>query len=133
MHYLSRMFLLSIAISTSYASTILPRQTTCPPVWKQITAELSTFFEGGKGCEQLARAAIRAAFHDCFPGPGFCDGSLLTNDEIDWQVSRGMDDIVAFLQEIVARHGVGNADIIQFAAGKRNAGLRRCKVGLMAN
>jgi manganese peroxidase len=77
-------------------------------------------FETGLGCTQPARAAIRAAFHDCFPSPGFCDGSLLTNGEIDWPVSRGMEDIVQTLQNIVARYGVGNADLIQFAAGSLN-------------
>jgi hypothetical protein len=108
---------LSIAITAGYASTLLSRQTTCPPVWSQISHEFSDAFEGGKGCEQIARAAIRAAFHDCFPGPGHCDGSLLTNGEIDWEVSRGMEDIVSLLQAKVATYGVGNADIIQFAAG----------------
>ncbi|EPE28317.1 Heme-dependent peroxidase [Glarea lozoyensis ATCC 20868] len=116
----------SIAATVAYASTLLPRQTTCPPVWSQITQELSGAFEGGKGCEQIARAAIRAAFHDCFPGPGFCDGSLLTNNEIDWPVSRGMEDIVALLQDKVARYGVGNADMIQFAAAHA---IRSCTDG----
>ena len=51
--------------------------------------------------------------------------SLLTNHDIDWPVSRGMEDIVAFLRELVATYGVGRADIIQFSAGERDSTLQK--------
>jgi hypothetical protein len=39
----------------------------CPSVWYQVKAELNTTFTAGSGtqCNDLARAAIRAVFHDC--------------------------------------------------------------------
>lgn len=76
-------------------------------------------FEEGKGCTPDARAAIRAAFHDCFPGTG-CDGSLILAEELTWNQSRGMEFIGSVLKDKAATYGVGVADIIQFAAGKQN-------------
>lgn len=76
-------------------------------------------FEEGKGCTPDARAAIRAAFHDCFPGTGGCDGSLILAGELEWNQSRGMEFIGSVLKDKAAAHGVGVADIIQFAAGEQ--------------
>lgn len=38
---------------------------TCPPVWKEISAELTQQFLTGGECNPDARAAIRLIFHDC--------------------------------------------------------------------
>ncbi|OCL04916.1 hypothetical protein AOQ84DRAFT_380115 [Glonium stellatum] len=58
---------------------LIARRTSRPPVWKYVTTELTTMFSGflGTNCIGDALAAIRAAFHDCFPGDGGCDGSLI--------------------------------------------------------
>lgn len=38
----------------------------CPAVWTQVSAALTKMFLGSDGqCTDLARAAIRASFHDC--------------------------------------------------------------------
>ena len=44
--------------------------TQCPAVWHQISSDLSALFLSGGQCNDDARAAIRAAFHDCFPDGG---------------------------------------------------------------
>lgn len=36
----------------------------CPPIWSTIASDLSKSFIGPNGCTDLARGAIRFAFHD---------------------------------------------------------------------
>jgi hypothetical protein len=36
----------------------------CPAIWSTIASDLSQFFIGPNGCTDLARGAIRFAFHD---------------------------------------------------------------------
>ena len=83
-----------------------------------IANELTTVFEDDNGCTQAARQAIRAPFHDCFAGPGGCDGSfILAPAELQWAANEPLQDIGAILKQKVAAYNVSAADLVQFAAG----------------
>jgi hypothetical protein len=108
--------------------TIKPRQTTCPAVWNQVATELSTTFLNTTDqlCNDDARAAIRAAFHDCGSWntsvAGGCDGSLiLAPEELTRDENNGLQDIGAKLLALTQKYqaidsSVTAADMIQFAA-----------------
>ncbi|KAF2803698.1 heme peroxidase [Mytilinidion resinicola] len=85
----------------------------CPQVWWTIATELKLSFLGVGGCNNLARQAIRAAFHDCFVDG--CNGSLMLSGECDRSENNGLEDICAQLPTVRAKYGVGMADLIQFA------------------
>ncbi|KAF2453287.1 heme peroxidase [Lineolata rhizophorae] len=88
----------------------------CPSVWKDVSDDLTAIFLGDNGeCTALARGAIRAAFHDCFPGAG-CDGSLILGNEFTNFQNRGIPPIAEALKPIAEDREVGYADLIQFAA-----------------
>jgi hypothetical protein len=90
----------------------------CPIVWNSISTELTTVFLSNNTCNEDARAAIRAAFHDCFPTGG-CDGSLfLANSELSRPENTFIGPVVWMLGSLAEIHQVGVADMIQFAAGK---------------
>ncbi|KAF2496869.1 heme peroxidase, partial [Lophium mytilinum] len=93
-------------------------QTACPAVWKNISSELSTMFAGtlALSCTDDALAAIRAGFHDCFPGDGGCDGSLILANEYSRTENNGLADISQKLAALASKYGVGTADMISFAA-----------------
>lgn len=90
----------------------------CPAVWTDVATELkSTFIDSDGNCNDDARAAIRLAFHDCFPGA--CDGSIILADECtDRGENTQMIDICSTLGTMATNFTVGVADLIQFAAGK---------------
>ena len=67
-------------------------------------------------CNNLARAAVRAAFHDCFNGA--CDGSLFLAGELSRQENLGLADGVTQLGKLAQRFKVGVADMFQYAGGK---------------
>ncbi len=86
-----------------------------------------SFVSGGQ-CTDLARAAIRYAFHDAGtfstklpsypPASGGADGSLLLSGEISCPENSGLQDYHNFIKGILAQYksqGVGAADLIQFA------------------
>ncbi|KAH8674160.1 versatile peroxidase VPL1 [Xylariales sp. PMI_506] len=109
----------------------------CPAVWKQVKAELNTKFMDGKKCNALARAAIRAIFHDCGSWDttqgltGGCDGSLIVGSdakgrELDRSENRGLSGIAGVLQDIATRYNVSVADTIVFAG---NAAIVLCPGG----
>ncbi|OTA93720.1 putative class II peroxidase [Hypoxylon sp. CO27-5] len=88
----------------------------CPSVWTDVAADLKlTFLDTDGNCNDDARAAIRLAFHDCFPGS--CDGSIILADEC---TGRGENtqlvDICSTLSDKATLFDVGTADLIQFAA-----------------
>ncbi|KAL6154430.1 hypothetical protein ACJBU6_07694 [Exserohilum turcicum] len=87
---------------------------TCPPIWTQISATLTQQFSANGQCTDAARAAIRAAFHDCFPGA--CDGSLILANECAQPVNAAMTRICSNLANVASQTKVGVADLIQFAA-----------------
>jgi manganese peroxidase len=95
----------------------LKRGGTCPAVWNQISTDLTSLFLSGGQCNDDARAAIRAAFHDCFPDGG-CDGSLAIPAELARPENAAMTSAVNSVAALALKYNVTNADMIQFAAGK---------------
>lgn len=99
----------------------------CPPVWANISSDLTTQFLGSDGlCTDDARAAIRAAFHDAGTYSlklaaegrvgGGADGSLILAKEYNRTESQGLVDISTKLHALALQYHVGVADTIQFAA-----------------
>ncbi|KAI0844187.1 putative class II peroxidase [Daldinia vernicosa] len=88
----------------------------CPAVWTDVAADLKeTFLDSSGKCTDDARAAIRLAFHDCFPSA--CDGSIiLANECTDRGENAQMVDICSKLGDKATQFSVGTADLIQFAA-----------------
>jgi hypothetical protein len=95
----------------------------CPAVWTQVSQALTKIFVDGSGqCTDLARAAVRASFHDCGTWSstqgmsGGCDGSLaLSAEENARPANRGLQQISQTLQGLATQYKVGVADIIAFA------------------
>ncbi|KAJ0164796.1 Manganese peroxidase 3 [Colletotrichum tanaceti] len=101
-------FLLALLLSL----TTICHARSCPPVWTKVAADLRSSFAG---CPSEARQAMRAAFHDCFPGS--CDGSLiLANECIDREENLQMQPICEILGEKAIAYNVSTADMIQAAA-----------------
>jgi manganese peroxidase len=112
------------------ATSIQADRGECPGVWRTISKDLTSSFVSGGECTDLARAAIRYAFHDAGtfsrklptvpPASGGADGSLLLNGgEIGRQENRGLEEYHGFVTGKFAQYksqGVGAADLIQFAA-----------------
>jgi Peroxidase len=99
----------------------------CPQIWFQIsTALTSAFTSGATGgqCNDLARGAIRAAFHDCgswnqtLGTSAGCDGSLFLAKEYTRSENAGLEQVVPQLGAMAQSFGVGVADFFQFAGGK---------------
>jgi len=93
---------------------------TCPAVWTKVSAELTTKYLGADGlCNDDARAAIRAIFHDCGAWStelGFtngCDGSL--QFELARGENGGLTPIVTYLVSMAAKYSVSVADMINFS------------------
>jgi manganese peroxidase len=101
----------------------------CPDIWRTISKDLTTSFLSGGECTDLARGAIRYAFHDAAtfsqklpsfpPASGGADGSLLLNgEEIGRAENRGLEEYHGFITGKFAQYksrGVGAADLVQFA------------------
>ncbi|KAE9983588.1 hypothetical protein EG328_009756 [Venturia inaequalis] len=92
----------------------------CPTVWTSVSAELTTKFLLKDGtCNDDARAAIRAIFHDCgawsteLKLTNGCDGSL--QFELLRGENGGLTPITTYLVGLAAKHKVGVADTINFA------------------
>jgi hypothetical protein len=83
----------------------------CPPVWLQVSQKLNAMFAG---CNDAARAAIRATFHDCFPKFG-CDGSIAIPEELNRPENSPMSTTVTALRSLAQQMEVGVADMIVFA------------------
>lgn len=94
-----------------------PPEPECREVWKYIGKELKHWFIDDYGeCTQLAAQAVRLPFHDCFPDGG-CDGSIILTDECTTRIeNEQMIPICGVLYKIFNDHGVGAADLINFAA-----------------
>lgn len=86
----------------------------CPTVWTTISTALTAQFLADGQCTDAARAAIRAAFHDCFNGA--CDGSLILADECSNSENAGLAQLCGNLANVSTQNNVGVADLIQFAA-----------------
>lgn len=126
------LLLLSVAGIQAYGS--------CPGVWRTISTDLTASFVSGGQCTDLARGAIRYAFHDAGtfskklpvvpPASGGADGSLLLNgDEIGRAEHGGLQEYHNFIKgkfDQYKSRGVGAADLIQFAG---NHGVVSCPGG----
>jgi catalase (peroxidase I) len=86
----------------------------CPAVWSEISTTLTEQFLLDGQCTDAARAAIRAAFHDCFNGA--CDGSLILANECANSENVGLERLCGNLATVAQDKNVGVADLIQFAA-----------------
>jgi hypothetical protein len=118
MHFLHVLLFAALAASTQLAVQYSARSTqTCPGVWTTISSELTTAFLSNNTCNADARAAIRAAFHDCFPDGG-CDGSIFLAGELSRAENWSIGPTIWMLGTLAKKHDVGVADMIQFAAGK---------------
>ncbi|KAF2451596.1 class II peroxidase [Karstenula rhodostoma CBS 690.94] len=106
----------SYILSASFLATLAVTQESCSQEWWDLASDFEEFFFRDETCSGVARAAIRLAFHDCFPGS--CDGSMINADECwDREENAQMARICSILGEKADEYGVGTADIIQFAAG----------------
>ncbi len=100
----------------------------CPAVWNQVKAEFNQKFMTGSQCNDLARAAIRAVFHDCGSWDssqglhGGCDGSLVVGVHPDVELrrseNRGLQSVAAYLLDAASRYGTSVSDMIVFAGCK---------------
>jgi hypothetical protein len=100
--------------SSSTAASTSSANGACPAVWTSISQQLSGLFAG---CNDMARAAIRAVFHDCFPSPG-CDGSLAIQAELSRPINSPLVPLVDALKVMAAANKVGIADLLMFAGCK---------------
>ncbi|KAG9833015.1 heme peroxidase, partial [Aureobasidium melanogenum] len=126
--------LLASSLNNAIPNTLLRRSGGsggCPAIWTTISSDLTASFLGSDGqCTDLARAAIRFAFHDAgpysskttwyAPAAGGADGSLLLNsDEINRPENGGLADYRTWLMGKYTQYNgkatVGAADLIQFA------------------
>lgn len=92
-----------------------PHSSNCPAVWTDVAKELQGLMTENGQCNDFARAAIRAAFHDCFAGG--CDGSLYLAQEYTRFENVGLQDAVPKIGALAEKYQVGVADMIQFAGG----------------
>ncbi|KAJ9626984.1 fungal class II heme-containing peroxidase [Taxawa tesnikishii (nom. ined.)] len=99
----------------------------CPAVWSTISTELTSMFLSNGQCNDDARAAIRASFHDCASWDqsegehGGCDGSLILAKEYEAKENAGLQGIALKLSDLANKHNVGVADIIAFAGSHATA------------
>ncbi|KAK8151272.1 heme peroxidase [Phyllosticta citrichinensis] len=100
----------------------------CPAIWTTISSDLTSNFLTDGQCNDLARGAIRFAFHDAGafsqslpyypPAAGGADGSLLLNpDEINRRENGGLGPYHDWLSGFYPKYSdqVSAADLIQFA------------------
>jgi len=101
----------------------------CPAVWTNVVSDLTAMFLDNtvspSQCNDNARAAIRAAFHDCGTwdktqgATGGCDGSLILADEVSLRgENNGLQDIAGKMIALRAKYNnqYSMADLLQVAA-----------------
>ncbi|KAF2403739.1 heme peroxidase [Trichodelitschia bisporula] len=104
-------------------ASLFPRKNgnKCPPAWTTVSQDLTKMFLTNGQCNDDARAAIRAAFHDCGTwnkaqgAKGGCDGSLILAQEYNRAENNGLQAISAKLLDLSKTRSVGVADMIAFA------------------
>jgi hypothetical protein len=107
---------ISYLLPVVFIATLAVSQSSCSQEWYDLASDFQTFFVEDDTCSDAARAAIRLAFHDCFPGS--CDGSIINAQECtDREENAQMVGICSTLDKKAEEYDVGTADIIQFAAG----------------
>ncbi|ORY07135.1 heme peroxidase [Clohesyomyces aquaticus] len=109
------------------AASLLKRGDSCPAVWSDVSDTLTEEFLADGSCTDNARAAIRAAFHDCFNGA--CDGSLILANECSNPENSGLEDYCSYISDVADQYedkDVGVADLIQFAGAHA---IKTCPLG----
>jgi Peroxidase len=94
----------------------------CPAIWTQISKDLTSAFLTNGQCNDLARAAIRTAFHDCatwdtsLGTSAGCDGSIYLAGEYTRSENAGLESTVPQLGQMAQKYaGITVADFLQFA------------------
>ncbi|KAF2114587.1 ligninase LG6 precursor [Lophiotrema nucula] len=100
----------SLSIFVGLSAIAAAQQGSCPEVWSTVASDLQADFSG---CNDDARAAIRAPFHDCINNG--CDGSLILGSECSRSENAGLEDICEKISGWSQQYDVGVADMIQFA------------------
>ncbi|KAF2651663.1 class II peroxidase [Lophiostoma macrostomum CBS 122681] len=111
--YISSFVTLLAAASYAQALQLSDITSSCPAVWSDISTALTAQYLADGQCTDAARAAIRAAFHDCFNGA--CDGSLILAGECTNSENNGLQTLCTNLGSLAQNKSVGVADLIQFA------------------
>lgn len=112
--------ILNLRETSKSRRNVLPA--TCPAVWTKVSGVLTKKFRDTSTgqCNDAARAAIRAAFHDCgswnTTSTGGCDGSLFLAGEYTRTENLGLQTIAVYLGNLAKQFNVGVADMFQFAA-----------------
>lgn len=107
---------ISYILPVAFLATLAASQSSCSQEWWDLASDFEKFFIEDETCSDAARAAIRLAFHDCFPGS--CDGSIINAQECtERKENEQMVHMCSTLGGKADEYGVGTADIIQFAAG----------------
>ncbi|KAF2471194.1 heme peroxidase [Lindgomyces ingoldianus] len=117
----------SIRRSVADTTGSLLKRDGCPSVWSDVSKTLTDEFLSDGSCTDNARAAIRAAFHDCFNGA--CDGSLILADECSNSENSGLAGYCSYLSGVGDQYkdqNVGMADLIQFAGAHA---IKTCPLG----
>ncbi|KAF2189039.1 class II peroxidase [Zopfia rhizophila CBS 207.26] len=138
MHFTNILLLVSTASAFSFPS--LPRSlpdasavtdlfrrkdgdNKCPAIWSTISKDLTAMFLGNGQCNDDARAAIRAVFHDCGAwnkaqgAKGGCDGSLILAGELGRAENNGLQDISGKLQVLATKLFAGSHAIVSCPGG----------------
>ncbi|KAI7282019.1 class II peroxidase [Hortaea werneckii] len=128
---------LALSLLFSYTQAANDTLSSCPQVWSSIASDLKRNFAG---CNNLARSAVRFAFHDSAgysvknptysPASGGADGSLLLSDE---EVSRSdQNPLQGFRSFLLGKYNgykdqdVTAADFVQVAG---MIGVKACPCG----
>ncbi|KAF2097578.1 heme peroxidase [Rhizodiscina lignyota] len=113
----------SISIGIGAKPSASPAAGSCPSVWNDVVTELHAAFLGSNGqCNDLARQAVRAGFHDCGtyrPSMGTsagCDGSFILAKEYENSENKGLQQIGDFYTGVLQKFKVGAGDLIQMGA-----------------
>ncbi|KAI7461830.1 class II peroxidase [Hortaea werneckii] len=129
--------ILALSLLFSYTQAANDTLSSCPQVWSSIASDLKRNFAG---CNNLARSAVRFAFHDSAgysvknptysPASGGADGSLLLSDE---EVSRSdQNPLQGFRSFLLGKYNgykdqdVSAADFVQVAG---MIGVKACPGG----
>ncbi|KAH6669834.1 ligninase LG6 precursor [Halenospora varia] len=120
---------LNISAQGSSVDTVDPEDTTHPcQKWAQISTILTGLFKSNTSgeCNDSARAAIRAGFHDAGAWSstlaaagqdyGGADGSIYLFGETSRPSNRGLEAVANTLGQLAKKSEVRVADMIQFAA-----------------
>ena len=134
-------------VSSTSCTYATPSYTSCPAFWSTVAQDLANSMRTNNICNNIARAAIRFAFHDAAafstslptycPASGGADGSLLLSPtEINRTENAGLNDVHDFLLQKYnsyksAGYAISAADLIQVAGALGVLACQNGAVGLI--